>query len=42
MGEHEVASLLSKTATAAHDGQYELYKTTHNFDGTYHNPAWLG
>jgi len=42
MGEHEVASLLSKTATAAYDGQYELYKTTHNFDGTYHNPAWLG
>ena len=42
MGEHEVASLLSKTATAARDGQYELYKTTHNFDGTYHNPAWLG
>lgn len=23
-------------------GEYELYKTTHNFDGTYQNPQWLG
>jgi uncharacterized protein len=38
----EVASLLAKTAPAASKGEYEQYKTTHNFDGTYHNPQWLG
>jgi len=27
---------------AAQDGQFEGYKTTHNFDGTYMNPQWLG
>jgi predicted aldo/keto reductase-like oxidoreductase len=42
MSETEVASLLARTAKAAQNGQYELYKTTHNFDGTYHNPQWLG
>jgi hypothetical protein len=38
----EVASLLAKTAPAAKNGEYEQYKTTHNFDGTYQNPQWLG
>jgi predicted aldo/keto reductase-like oxidoreductase len=38
----EVASLLAKTAKAAEVGQFELYKTSHNFDGTYANPQWLG
>ena len=42
MGKTEVATLLAKTAPASKDGQYELYKTSHNFDGTYHNPQWLG
>ncbi len=42
MSEGEVASLLAKTAKAAQNGQYELYKTSHQFDGTYHNPQWLG
>ncbi len=42
MGETEVASRLAKTAAAAAEGKYELFKTTHNFDGTYHNPQWLG
>jgi uncharacterized protein len=37
-----VAALLKRTAHAAHDGKYELYKTTHHFDGTYQNPQWLG
>ena len=27
---------------AAAKGEFEQYKTTHNFDGTYHNPQWLG
>src|SRR5437660_1174051 len=42
MSETEVAALLAKTAKTAQKGQYELYKTTHHFDGTYHNPQWLG
>jgi aryl-alcohol dehydrogenase-like predicted oxidoreductase len=42
LSEKEVASLLAKTAPAATKGEYEQYKTTHNFDGTYHNPQWLG
>jgi uncharacterized protein len=38
----EVAALLGKTRVAAKKGQYELYKTTWNFDGTAQNPDWLG
>jgi predicted aldo/keto reductase-like oxidoreductase len=38
----ETAALLVRTEQAARDGQFELYKTTHNFDGTVHNPQWLG
>jgi hypothetical protein len=37
--------LVSGTVTAVHtarDGKYELYKTTHHFDGTDQNPQWLG
>jgi aryl-alcohol dehydrogenase-like predicted oxidoreductase len=37
----QVAALLAKTEKAAQSGQYELYKTAHNFDGTFHNPQWL-
>jgi predicted aldo/keto reductase-like oxidoreductase len=42
MGETQVAALLAKTVDAARDGKYEGYKTTTNFDGTGHNPQWLG
>src|ERR1700720_4217798 len=42
MNSNEVAALLAKTTQAAQSGRYELYKTTHNFDGTYANPQWLG
>ncbi|HET7439943.1 MAG TPA: aldo/keto reductase [Terriglobales bacterium] len=42
MDEGEVARLLAKTASAAQNGQFELYKTSHQFDGTYQNPKWLG
>src|SRR5881398_1646097 len=41
MSAGEVSSLLAKTAPAAAKGEFEEYKTTHNFDGTYHNPQWL-
>jgi predicted aldo/keto reductase-like oxidoreductase len=38
----EVAALLARTRLAALNGQFELYKTTSHFDGTAHNPQWLG
>ncbi len=38
----QMAALLAKTAEAAAHGQYELFKTSSNFDGTAHHPAWLG
>jgi aryl-alcohol dehydrogenase-like predicted oxidoreductase len=38
----ESAALLAKTEQAAREGQFEGYKTTNNFDGTVHNPQWLG
>ena len=42
MGKSEVAALLEKTAPVAMKGEYERYKITHDFDGTFHNPQWLG
>jgi len=42
MDSSQVTALLAKTSKAAEAGQFELYKTTHNFDGTYANPQWLG
>lgn len=36
------AALLAKTEVAAKDGKFELYKTSHHFDGTVKNPQWLG
>ncbi len=42
MNSSQVAALLARTAKAAEAGQFELYKTTHQFDGTVANPQWLG
>ncbi|HEV2469061.1 MAG TPA: aldo/keto reductase [Candidatus Sulfotelmatobacter sp.] len=42
MSSAEVASLLAKTAHAAKNGEFERYKISHDFDGTYQNPQWLG
>jgi uncharacterized protein len=42
MDASQVAALLAKTAKAAEAGQFELYKTTHHFDGTVANSQWLG
>ncbi len=42
LDKQQLAALLAKTAKAAQAGQFELYKTTHHFDGTYQNPQWLG
>ena len=38
----QVASLLAKTAQAAANGDYELFKTSQHFDSTAHHPEWLG
>jgi predicted aldo/keto reductase-like oxidoreductase len=35
-------ALLAKTRQVAEQGNYELYKTSDHFDGTAHNPQWLG
>jgi aryl-alcohol dehydrogenase-like predicted oxidoreductase len=37
----EVEQLLARTAPAARDGRYELYKTTHKHDSTMQHPEWL-
>jgi aryl-alcohol dehydrogenase-like predicted oxidoreductase len=42
MNKEQVASLLQKTAPAAGKGEFEQYKTSTDFDGTYQNPQWLG
>jgi aryl-alcohol dehydrogenase-like predicted oxidoreductase len=42
MTPEQVAALLKKTAQAAADGRYELFKTTDRFHATAKNPQWLG
>jgi predicted aldo/keto reductase-like oxidoreductase len=38
----QMNSLLARTATAAAEGKFELFKTTSHYDGTAQNPKWLG
>src|SRR5664280_1155919 len=38
----QTQALMERTAAAAADGQYEKFKTGNRFDGTAHNPQWLG
>lgn len=38
----QVAAMLNRTREAATKGQYELYKTSSQFDSTAMNPSWLG
>jgi aryl-alcohol dehydrogenase-like predicted oxidoreductase len=42
MSKEAVARLLARTAAAAATGRYELFKTESRYDGTAHNPQWLG
>ncbi|MES1258804.1 MAG: aldo/keto reductase, partial [Acidobacteriota bacterium] len=42
LGRDQVAGLLEKTADAAMEGAYELFKTTSHFDSTAQHPEWLG
>jgi len=40
--QNQIQALLAKTANAAANGEYELFKTTSHFDSTAQNPQWLG
>jgi predicted aldo/keto reductase-like oxidoreductase len=42
MTEEDVASLLARTADAAKEGKFELFKTATEFDSTAQHPQWLG
>ena len=42
MSQTQVEAILTRTAEAAAKGEFEKYKTSHVFDGTYQNPEWLG
>jgi predicted aldo/keto reductase-like oxidoreductase len=42
LGEEQVAAILAKTAPLATKGEFEPFKTSNQFDGTGHNPQWLG
>lgn len=42
LNQKQVAAILAKTLEAAKSGEFELYKTSRHFDGTYQNPQWLG
>jgi len=42
MSVEQKMALLEKTAPAAPEGKFEDYKSSHIYDGTYHNPQWLG
>lgn len=42
LSHEQMEALLQKTAVAGASGKYEPFKNTHQFDGTYHNPQWLG
>jgi len=42
LAQAEMAALLERTAGAAQQVKYELYKTTAHFDGTAHRPQQLG
>jgi aryl-alcohol dehydrogenase-like predicted oxidoreductase len=42
MSQAQVKALLDRTAVAASEGKFELFKTTSHYDGTAANPKWLG
>src|SRR5205085_9307602 len=42
MSADQVSKVVAKTKEAALTGNYELFKTSDRFDGTAHNPQWMG
>jgi aryl-alcohol dehydrogenase-like predicted oxidoreductase len=41
MTSEQVSALLARTAAAAANGRFELFKTSTTFDGTTRNPQWM-
>lgn len=41
LSEAEREAILQRTAAIVHNGHYERFKTTNQFDGTVRNPQWL-
>jgi uncharacterized protein len=42
VSKEQIAALLARTASAAADGKWELFKTSAHFDSTAFHPEWLG
>ena len=42
LGTEQKLAILSKTAPFADGAKFEDYKSSHIYDGTFHNPQWLG
>jgi aryl-alcohol dehydrogenase-like predicted oxidoreductase len=42
LSEETLAEIRRRTAAVAADGRYEPFKVSHQYDGTVHNPQWLG
>jgi predicted aldo/keto reductase-like oxidoreductase len=42
LAEAQVIAILDKTREAAMNGKYEPFKISTRFDGTIHNPQWMG
>ena len=42
LSSQEKIAILRKTAPFGGDGKFEDYKNSHVYDGTFHNPQWLG
>jgi predicted aldo/keto reductase-like oxidoreductase len=42
LNQKELDSLYARTVKAGRDGEFEPFKTSTTFDGTSHNPSWLG
>jgi predicted aldo/keto reductase-like oxidoreductase len=42
MTREQKVAVLAKTAPVSAEGKFEDYKSSHIYDGTFHNPQWLG
>jgi predicted aldo/keto reductase-like oxidoreductase len=42
MSDQQKIAILQKTAPFSGTGKFEDYKSSHIYDGTFHNPQWLG
>ena len=42
LSEQALADIRTRSAKVAAEGRYEPFKVTHQYDGTFQNPQWLG